>query len=556
MVLAGVLVAMAALVAGHGVARAEYPAGPRAAPPAKPAVAPSASVGERAFEARGCSLVEGAGASVRFPGPIDGLSAAPDGQQLKVSMWGLDLRWTPGLPAPGRGPIFSEPCGAAAEGATGGWQDQLLAAARLENAGDRAGAAAAWAAGVAGLRASGVRGDRVFSLPARALVPAAAVRRAIEAGDAEHVDLLLRRVADAFPYLGEGADVYPLLADWLRTHERRELAEAWDARARASAGAFVNDDQRAFAAIERLLPFAIGAYLALPLFGLLFGLGVGARAGRGAGPPGPLVLSVIGLGTMLFVAMILCASITGQLDVIGKHASAPAALLQDGMAAPEVKAWVDARVRPQSRAKLLANIDAERAAMQQGGRAELPPPSDDEMRQALAPTQGIGGRIADGAAGLRLSKLLEEDRTFARVLAPVDSLVRALLALLIAAAMGFAIGRAAPRAWRGAHLAIPGASRWLGPISGIVTMLALAAAVALVGGRLLAPIARLDLRPIFGLEGLIGTAPAAALPSSPLWVLPVLVAAIGVHVLGIWMDRRFCRIGGRIDGVDKPGAPG
>ena len=38
----------------------------------------------------------------------------------------------------------------------------------------------------------------------------------------------------------------------------------------------------------------------------------------------------------------------------------------------------------------------------------------------------------------------------------------------------------------------------------------------------------------------------------PTWVLPVLVAAIGVHVLGIWMDRRFGRPGRAAGDVDKP----
>jgi len=500
--------------------------------------------------ARGCDVVdEGGKWLARFPAPVT-LGAPGEGGVLAVRLWDLELPWTPGTPVPARGPIFPAACGAPPDDS---WQGTLVHAARAADDGEQDAAALAWEAGLAGLHASGVRGDRVFALPSPELVPAGAVRRALAAADPDRLDAALARLATTFPFLREGADAYATLAAWLRAHGRADLAHAWDARAAASANGFINDDRRAAAAVERLVPFALGAYLALPLFGLVLGLGLGARARRQPGPPGPLVLPLIGLGTLLFVALILCASLTGQLDVIAKHRDVPAALLEDGMAAPEVRTWIETRVRKPARARLLANVDAERAAMKVGKLAEVPPPSDDEMRQALAPTQGIGGRIADGAGGLHLARLMDPGRLLSRVVVPFDSLLRALLALLLAGGLGFVIGRAAPRAWRAAQVVVPGVSRWLGPIAGLVTMLTVAALVALAAGRPVVPNARPDLRPLFGLEGL---PLPSVVPGVPTWVLPVLVVAIGVHVLGIWMDRRFARIGEQSSSVDKPRGAG
>ena len=486
----------------------------------------------------------------------DWLEAGRHGEMAYLATPEHELAWTPGTPAPGRGPLPAAcwPDAPRADGPDDAWQDTLVRAAALENDGERASASLAWEAGMAAFKASGVRADRVFALPSRQLVPTPLVRQAIAAGDVERVDVVLGRVAQAFPFLREGADVYPAIAAWMRAQGAAERAAVWDARGTAAAGAFVSDGRRAAAAFDRVLPFALGAYLALPLAGFVLGLGLAARrrSGGGGGPPGPTVLAGFGVGILVLIAVILCGSLTGQLDVVDKHRSLPAELLQDGMAAPAVKTWVQTRVRDTARGPLLANIDAEVAAMARGGRAEVPPPSDHDMRLALAPRVGFMDRAMSGAHSLRLTAYLDPDRAVARVLAPVATLERAVILMVVAIALGLVLGRTVPRAWRVVHAVVPGASRWLGPVAGVVTMLTMASLVALAAGRG-AGLGRPDPRPLFGVEAL--PLPGTVVGGVPAWVLPVLVAAIGVHILGIWMDRRFRRVAGA-RGVDNPVAAG
>jgi hypothetical protein len=381
--------------------------------------------------------------------------------------------------------------------------------------------------------AAGVRRERVFVLPDAAVAPAEAVRAAVAAGDARAVDAALWPVVEALPLVREGTDVWPALAAWLRAHDGGELADKWDARGRAVEGAWYNDDRRARAAVGRIAPFTAGVWLALPLVGLVLGLGAGA-ARRKQGPPGPWVLPAVSTAALVFLGAMLSGALGGQLSVIEQHAKAPRALLEDRLGDGTVEAWARERVRPLARDKIVERAREEAAAQAHGAHAT--PPTDEELRAALGPREGLMARVGDAAGGQRVHALLP-DGAVAAVVAQADNLARSLAHALVLFALGLAVGLRAPRAWRVAHAAVPGSSRWLIGIGPVALALAIAAVIALsTGGR--AAGAPLDTRAVWGLEG-VPLLPAPAPDTTWAWWL--LGAALATHALGVWLDARTRR---------------
>jgi hypothetical protein len=383
------------------------------------------------------------------------------------------------------------------------------------------------------------RREQVYTLPPGAFTGAAAVRAAVGAGDAQRVHDTLAPLAQAYPFAREGTDAWPALAAWMRARGRADLADFWDARARAVGKAWINDDRRALAAVERLAPLALGGFWALPILGLVIGLGVGARR-RGGGPPGPWVLPAASCLVLVFWGALLTGAIAGQLQVVGKHAGIPEALLQDRLTDPSVEAWVRARVRPPAKNTMLDRIRAETAAQASGLHAA--PPTDSELRAALGPEDDLAARVWQGARRLHLTSLMDEGSLVARLAWPFDSLARGLVGFLTLAALGVLVGSRRPGAWRVAHLVVPGASRWLVAVGALALALALAAIWSLLQARLLAPIAMPDPRALFGLEGVALVAEPVGRPG---WVWPVLAGVAVLHALGLWFDRRTANLGAR-----------
>jgi hypothetical protein len=399
------------------------------------------------------------------------------------------------------------------------------------------------------------RREQWFRLPEGLALPADLVRAAVERGDARAVDAALAPIASAYPFAREATDVWPALAAWMASRGEGALAQSWAARGRAVDGVWINDDRRAWASIGRLAPLALGAYLALAIFGFVTGLGVGAGLGArdraaplgggdgpsgvggGPRPPGPWVLPAVSLGALLFWAALLTGAIAGQRQVILKHESLPAGLVEDRITDPEVTAWIAARVRPPASTALMKRIDAERDAETLEAGRHAPPPSDGELRAALGPETSLLGRIWSGAGALRLTALAPPDSA-ARVFAPCDSLARGLLGCLLLGAVGVALGRRFRAAWRTAHLVVPGASRWLVAIGPLALALTCAAFAALVASPLVVAAPPPDLRARFGLEAIALVSEAAARPP---WIAAVLIAALMAHILGVWLDRRSSR---------------
>jgi hypothetical protein len=278
----------------------------------------------------------------------------------------------------------------------------------------------------------------------------------------------------------------------------------------------VADPGRVWQALARTTTFAWAMSMALPVLLLVIGLGLGA-ARRGEGPAGPAVLAWIGVFSLLFVTTVTFAMLQGQMDTLRKHASAPAGLLTDsvGAEADRLRSWVKEEVRSDFQGPLLKYIEAE-AAAPRGQHGEVLPPSDQLLRQVLGPSRGFMARAGQAMSELQLGHLVHGS-----VPAPPSVLIMLVVAVVMLG-LGVALGRLVPRLSRMATLVVPGASRWLGPFSGIALAIAIAAVAAIAGGKELAP------------------APQGQAFSAP-WAWPALGIALAIHALGVILELRSSR---------------
>lgn len=409
-----------------------------------------------------------------------------------------------------------------AEHASPAWGPALARWAAAVGQDDTAAAAA-----LAEVRATpGLRPDRIFMWPPSA-VPIAELSKALVANDAAALDHALAPLADLLPFARDGVLLYRAVADWMRVHGSPPLADAWAARAARVEASFAGDPARTWASLSRTTTFAWAVVWALPLFALVVGVGLGARQ-RGRGPAGPGVLHWIGVLVLAFVGVLTFAMLGGQRDTLRKHATIPAAFLLDEARtdAEGLRTFASADVRTEVRGGFLKYVDAE-AAVPAGAHSEAIPPADTTMRQILGPSRGFLDRAGASAAGLSLHSVLAPG-----VWAPATLLI-ALMIVVTAIGVGGVLGHRWPRLWSAARL-VPGASRWLGPLGGVILMMVLAGGAALVAGRELGGA-------VPHLSFTAGHDVTAARALAAGWAPAALGLGLGLHLLGLWLDRRGAR---------------
>jgi hypothetical protein len=272
------------------------------------------------------------------------------------------------LAASGRRDDAARAYAAAAGVEVAAWPDLLRAASALEDADAREPARSAFARGRDGMTANGVRGPAVSSLfAALSLVgiPRRALKRAVEAGDADRVHELASRIAMTFPRL-ESLDRHAgAVATWMRGRGRAELAAAWSARA-VGTGRVWRRFEELLVRLDRLVPFLIAAFVVPPFVALSAGARSGARRRLQA-------TDVVAVLIPLVAATVVLTATAGWSKSLGTYASLPAPILGDGVASPDVERWLGAQPASATRERLLEHVRREAKATREGGRADQPP---------------------------------------------------------------------------------------------------------------------------------------------------------------------------------------
>lgn len=407
------------------------------------------------------------------------------------------------------------------------FNDLLRLSPMLEDEGAAPQAQRAFDHGLTAMRAAGLRPERLQSQVAYQVlmgVPRNALSAALAHGDVARVDLLEDRVAAAFPRL-EGADVaWKDLAAYMRAHGRGDLAVKWEARADAAASSVSNLGVPP--ALERLLPTILGMSIVAPLIALCVGLRRGARPGDGTGR---IVLDLFSALMPLLATIALMVWANARVETIARRALAPMALIDDGVASPDVARFVSVKFAPgPEKDALLAYIDQEARATRAGGRYGGAPPDDAVVRAAFD--------RADLRAAMRDAVL--KPIAGGRSLGFQHSVLAAGLFFVA----GYFLGRRTPHAARAAARVIPGGpeSLWLiGPLLGgafVGALLAFAGLDTLIGS-----IAAPNAARYFGLESIASAPPKP----SRAWAYAIALGYLFVHLVGVRLDAvRAARRGG------------
>ncbi len=196
---------------------------------------------------------------------------------------------------------------------------------------------------------------------------------AVDEDDARRVDDLSNRLYLGFPYVEGGHFAWASLAEWLDDHG--ESGDRWRERARENAEisySLAGSDSRA---ADRLIAWQAGLALALLLFPFLIGIqgGIARRRRREEGlNSAPAWVPLLGfrhlLGLLLLIgAMVFCVfSLATHVAVIGKMAAAPLNTMDDTMASPDVRMWLEDLAASPARDELLEISTHEFEALQAG----------------------------------------------------------------------------------------------------------------------------------------------------------------------------------------------
>lgn len=410
---------------------------------------------------------------------------------------------------------------AAADLAAAPFNDLLRVATMLEDEGASAAADRAFDRGLAGLRAAGLRPERLQSQVAHQVmlgVPRRALTEALTHGDVAKVDRLQERVFRAFPRLEGAQTAWGDVAAWMRARGREDLAAKWSTRA-AEAGSAVTNLATS-ASLERILPTIGGMAVVAPLVALVVGLRRGARKQDGTGR---IVWDVCAALSPLVATLCLIAWANARLEVVARRSLSPVALFDDGAASPDVARFVEARLSPGSERDTLQRWIADEArAVTAGGRFEGPAPDDATMVAAF--------ERADVRKALR-DAISKADAGGARLLGFQHTVLAAVLAFVL----GHVIGQRTPRAAIAASRVVPGGTESLGLIGALLGGAFLGALFAFAGvDRALSPAALPHFARFFGLESIAGEAPP---PPSRAWAWTIAVAYPLLHLVGVRLDR-------------------
>ncbi len=403
------------------------------------------------------------------------------------------------------------------------FNDLLRLSQMLEDEDEPAPAQRAFERGMTGLQAAGLRPDRLQSQVAYQVlmgVPRFALANALAKGDAARVDAIEERVALAFPRL-EGAQLaWRDLAVWMRERGREDLAAKWSSRAELASASVSNLATPAL--LDRLLPTILGMSVIAPLVAFVVGLRRGARRSDSTRR---VALDIVSAVAPLVAIVGLIAWSNARLEVIARRAYVPIALLDDGVASPDVARFVEQRLAPSAeRDRLLQWANDEARATREGSRFEGRAPDDGAIRAAFE-RANVRAAIRD-ALGQR-SPLT----TSQRALGFQHTIL--LTGLLLIG--GYFLGGRTPRAAAAASRVVPGGPESLpilGPVLGGAFLGALLALT--VGEQLFASIAAPNNARFFGFES-IARAPAIAPDRT--WAIAILVAYALVHVVGVRLDR-------------------
>jgi tetratricopeptide (TPR) repeat protein len=439
---------------------------------------------------------------------------------------------------------------AAAEAPGAHWADLLRAASTLEDAGAREPARRAFARGVRGLEAAGVRPERLRAAVAVTTLmppPRRALAEALKAKDAARVDEIVARAARVFP-AGEGtAPAWARLAAWLRDQGKADLAARWDERARHGGHAFGASPRRDLATeVDSRLPFLLGALLGTALIALAVGLRRGGTTSTQDGPlariPVPRLADLAMILAPLAVALLLDLGTGDRLATIDRYASAPVGLLVDAADAPDVERWVSARVEPgPARTLLVAWVAQESEATRAGGRSVAPPLDGDACHEALEHPGTFGTQLRRTLAGT-VTALATRITAMGGKPAELSSFRGVSVAALAALALfvvGFLLARLFPLAQALSWL-IPGGARALSIPAGLVTALA---AAGLCGNAYPAVLSSLVVPQAYRLHGLesIASADGGVGSTAPAWVFGALGVALALHAWGVIRDVKISR---------------
>jgi len=402
------------------------------------------------------------------------------------------------------------------------FNDLLRLSQMLEDEDQPAAAGVAFANGLAAMREAGIRSERLQSQVAfQALmgVPRVALSEALARGDVARVDAIEERVALAFPRL-EGAHLaWRDLAAWMSAHGRPDLAAAWRSRADNAAASVSNINTTL--SLDRLLPAILGMSVVAPIVAFVIGLRRGARRSDGKRR---VVLDLISALAPLVATFALIVWANARVEVVARRAYAPMAILDDGVASPDVARFVEQRLVPSGeRDQILAWIGNESRATREGSRFEGPAPDDATIRRAFETSSirtAVRDTLAQQSALTSGPHALGFQHTF---------LIAGLLFI-----GGYFLGARTPRAAVAASRVVPGGPESLpiiGPLLGGAFLAALFSFA--FGQRLLSSIETPYNARFFGFES-IATAQNTAPDRT--WAIAVIVVYAIVHLVGVRVD--------------------
>jgi len=421
---------------------------------------------------------------------------------------------------PGGGASFF---GAAAALHGAPFNDQLRLSQMLEDEEQPAAARVAFDNGLAKLRAAGLRPERLQSQVAFQVlmgVPRTALSDALARGDVARVDAIEERVALAFPRL-EGAHLaWRDLAAWMSAHGRADLAAVWRSRADNAAASLSNVNTTI--SLDRLLPAILGMSVVAPIVAFVIGLRRGSRRNDSKRRVAVDIASAL---APLIATFTLIVWANQRVEVVARRAYAPIALLDDGVASPDVARFVEQRLTPgPERDQLLTLIANESRAGREGRRYEGAAPDDATLRRAFERSSirtAVSDALAQRSALTSTQHKLGFQHTF---------LIAGLLFV-----GGYLLGARTPRAATAASRVVPGGPESLpilGPILGGAFLGALFSFA--FGDRLLSSIATPNNARFFGLESIAGV---EKLSPDRTWAIAIVVVYVVVHLIGVRVDR-------------------
>ncbi len=421
------------------------------------------------------------------------------------------------------------------------WMDWLILWTELEHRGRPDEARRAFALAREGMAAEGVRPERFLGVDPLStlsfLHPSGTVWHAMDEGDADRVDELSSRIAELFPLMQGGAELFGALGDWFLEQGREDLAATWGDRAERAREGSPLDLRPEVEAANRLSMLVLTLFYTLLVSGFVLGLRSGRRREGARWLPKP-VLGDLGMPLVFFVALIpLTLLMATTMASFNQKFFAPTGLQADGLAAPDVEEWLQEREPSTARDALLAIAAEERGAFLRGEEVGVRP----EIQELVAET------LAADLPRMR-ARLLKDEREVALhqvIFYPELShewiggnagplrLVGLLLVFFLLLWIGHVIAYSNPRVGHRLPMLIPGAVGMPLALGMLVLAIFVAGILWVTGnGYLFSPLRMgywvhfpyLDLEP--------------ALRGTPLiaW-LPVAVG-LGLHGLGVVRDRR------------------